>query len=375
MTFVFLIIVLAWLYGIFVIQAANQFSKTRIKDTPAADNPTRFSIIIPFRNEENNLPQLLHSLEHLEYNKNDFEIIFCNDHSTDSSCDIIEHWLPKFSGHAQLIHSQGQGKKPALKESINKAQHPWILTTDADCIVPMKWLYAFHNSVHNTHKLCITGLVSFQNNDTFIQRYQTYENAALVALSALAIESGKALSANGANFCFHRQTFLELGAYTDHEHIASGDDEFTLHAFAQKFPGSLGFMHYVDGCVSTLPQPRISDFVSQRVRWASKSRWVKQSKVIWIQSALVLFLLSLLITVGLGFFISHAWLAAIPLLIKCLADIYFLRAISPSFTYTYSPYAAVLISISQCFLIPTIALLSIRGNYEWKGRKSHFAKH
>ena len=44
-----------------------------------------FSIIVPFRNEAQNLPACIASLKKLDYPKELLEIIFVNDHSTDAS--------------------------------------------------------------------------------------------------------------------------------------------------------------------------------------------------------------------------------------------------------------------------------------------------
>ena len=32
-------------------------------------------------------------------------------------------------------------KKKAIETAIAQADNPWIITTDADCIVPPKWLF------------------------------------------------------------------------------------------------------------------------------------------------------------------------------------------------------------------------------------------
>ena len=50
---------------------------------------TRFSIIIPFRNEAENLPNLLKTIAELNYPSELFEIIFVNDASDDHSETII----------------------------------------------------------------------------------------------------------------------------------------------------------------------------------------------------------------------------------------------------------------------------------------------
>jgi len=56
---------------------------------------TKFSVIIPFRNEAENLPQLLTSIAKLTYPKSHFEVILVNDDSEDDSIAVIEKLLNK----------------------------------------------------------------------------------------------------------------------------------------------------------------------------------------------------------------------------------------------------------------------------------------
>ena len=73
----------------FVLQ--NDFKKV------ITEKRTCFSIIIPFRNEADNLPKLLDSIEKLNYSSNLFEIIFIDDDSTDNSYHIVQYFKEKYS--------------------------------------------------------------------------------------------------------------------------------------------------------------------------------------------------------------------------------------------------------------------------------------
>ena len=64
----------------------------RIKEFNETDSfvDTCFSIVIPFRNEAENLDKLLKSISQINYPKKKFEIILVNDDSDDSSVEIFE---------------------------------------------------------------------------------------------------------------------------------------------------------------------------------------------------------------------------------------------------------------------------------------------
>ena len=69
------------------------------------------SVVIPFRNEANNLEPLLFSLKSQLYSKANFDVVLVNDHSIDESVDIIKEFIennPEM--RLSLVHSQGFGK-------------------------------------------------------------------------------------------------------------------------------------------------------------------------------------------------------------------------------------------------------------------------
>ena len=66
----YLLLIAGFIYG---------FDKVKKFKLANLQSKTRFSVIIPFRNEAENLPQLLESIQSLKYPKHLFEVIFVND--------------------------------------------------------------------------------------------------------------------------------------------------------------------------------------------------------------------------------------------------------------------------------------------------------
>src|SRR6266498_2049396 len=104
-------------------------------DFTAADrrNETNISVIVPARNEEKNIAQLLKALEQQAYPKNLFEVIVVDDHSTDQTAEIVRQFP-----EARLLQLKDNDinsyKKKAIEKGIDAARNPFIVTTDADCI-------------------------------------------------------------------------------------------------------------------------------------------------------------------------------------------------------------------------------------------------
>ena len=144
---IYLAFFISLLYGFLILYLSKGID--RLKNTSIDHDSTvnSFSILIPFRNEELSLPILLKSVIALDYPTTQFEIILINDASSDSSESIVKHFKmehPKLN--MTLINNdivKGSPKKNAIKKGITMAAYDWIITTDADCIVPESWLRIF----------------------------------------------------------------------------------------------------------------------------------------------------------------------------------------------------------------------------------------
>ena len=79
-----LFVLLLFLYAALITQLAFGISKINKQKTIEISSPkTTFSIVVPFRNEAENLPLLLESLEKLKYPTELFEVILVDDESQD----------------------------------------------------------------------------------------------------------------------------------------------------------------------------------------------------------------------------------------------------------------------------------------------------
>ena len=95
----------------------------RIKETELEDivPKTRFSVVIPFRNESKHLNGLLKSILNLAYPRPHFEIIFVNDASEDNSVQLIEAHLRSSNIDFQIIDQKYKytyQKKEAITQAI-----------------------------------------------------------------------------------------------------------------------------------------------------------------------------------------------------------------------------------------------------------------
>src|SRR5690554_1483481 len=142
---IFSILIIAGLYFTCLIILLVGFMKIPVYHPNEKPSKTRFSLVVPFRNESENLLPLLRSILRLNYPSEMLEIIFVDDFSEDNSVEIIEKMRKEINFPVRSLQNKrtsASPKKDAISEAIKHAKNHWIATTDADCVLPRDWLYA-----------------------------------------------------------------------------------------------------------------------------------------------------------------------------------------------------------------------------------------
>ena len=113
---------LYFLFAISYVWLLNHFSRVWGKDQP--DQPVSFTdtnqctLLVPFRNEEENLDLLLPNLS--ASLPPDTNVIFIDDHSEDGGAAKVTLFIERSSRNKwRLIRSKGEGKKAALTSGIS----------------------------------------------------------------------------------------------------------------------------------------------------------------------------------------------------------------------------------------------------------------
>ena len=371
-TFLYLFLIGCFVYGF------DKVKSFYLENIPAK---TKFSIIIPFRNEAENLPDLLKSIELLQYPKHLFEIIFVDDDSDDNSVTILKHFINSrpldcAQGNMLIIKSERHSnspKKDALTTAIKKAKYDWIITTDADCILPKCWLGSFDEFIQKTNPKCIVAPVAYVKQKLFLHKFQLLDILSLQGATIGGFGINKPFLCNGANFAYQKALFKELNGFNGNTNIASGDDIFFLEKVLKSYPKQLDYLKCEQAIVTTISQPTWKHLLSQRIRWAAKTSAYNN----WFGklAGLIVLLMNALIIIGLllsvlSVFNYKIWLYT--LIIKLSID-FFLIYKSANFFNQKN----ILTSYFLCFLVYPffsvyVAFISVFSNYKWKGR--HFKK-
>lgn len=348
-----LVLIFAWLK-----MRNSKPAKVSLKDT-------KLTVIIPVRNEANNILKLLQDLDNQDYPYHNFEVIIANDGSTDDTEQIVLGFqdLAKYSLIILnlLNENETSPKKRAIKKSIEISSGELIITTDGDCRVAASWLTSIQQCFKSSEAKLISSPVTFTNENSFLNTAQIIEFASLIGSGACAMYLKKPNMCNGANIAYTRDVFDEVEGFMGNEHLASGDDEFLMHKIAKLYPEKVLFNLDKNAIVFTKSQPDLANFYQQRKRWASKWKYYNDWKV----SVLAIFIFA----VNLGVIISYFTFNLIDLLIKFSAEFIFLSLIVSFLGHRDKIKYIPIIQLFYPFYVVFFGLIAQGKGYHWKGRK------
>lgn len=361
------------IYFVIMILIIIGFRKVSIFSSENPIPTTRFSIIIPFRNEQENLLPLLKTIESLNYPKELYEVIFINDDSTDSSGEIIKKRIEENKTNFSLLQNQhfsSSPKKDAIELGVKHSKFKWILTSDADCALPEEWLYILDAFIKEKNPVMIAAPVFYQSNDSFLENFQQLDGLSLQAITIGGFGYGTPLLCNGANMAYTKDAFYKVDGFTGNNHIASGDDVFILEKMKKRFPNQVMFLKAKQAIVSTKPQINWESVINQRIRWASKTS--KQKNISSILLGISVFSINFLI-LAIPFLILFSpkhWMFYTGLFfLKILSD-YLVLNLTAKFFETKIKLKSLLPQIFvYAVVIVLVVLGSFKKTYYWNGRK------
>lgn len=374
---------LIFLSALFALYAACMFTLVigmkRIPEFIPAEKikpKTRFSVVVPFRDEAKNLPLLLQTIEKLNYPSEMFEIIFVDDDSTDNSKKYIEEVIKTTAFSIRIIQNKrtsNSPKKDAISEAIKNSNFEWIVTTDADCNLPKNRLKTFDTFIQKSNSVMVCGPVLYKSNGSFLEDFQQLDGLSLLAVTIGSFGLKNPLLCNGANLAYKKDAFFKVNGFSGNENIASGDDIFLLEKMKKVFPKQVKFIKSKEASVSTKPQENWKSIVNQRIRWASKTS--KQKNTVSMILGLLVFLVNfsiLTIPFFLIFDIKNWGYFLFLLFFKIMVDYAVVRQTAVIFNKKIAVRKFLLQPIIYSVITTIVVLKSFRGNYSWKGR--HFQK-
>ena len=374
-TFIIILFTTGYLWLIlFYLREWNKLPQFEVSDEI---NNQFISVIIPARDEEDNILKALDSILLQHYPKSMFEVIVVNDHSEDNTGKQVERIVDDritLINLADIPLNKGEVayKKRAIEEGIKVSKGSIIVTTDADCSHHPKWLKTISNAFKSKKANIVSGPVLFQYNNSIFQKFQALDFVGMIGITAASINVGMYNLANGANLAFRKSIFQQVGGYSGIDKKASGDDMLLIYKFSQIDAQKVLFLKSNEAMVYTQPAVNMSQFIQQRLRWTSKSFQYQDHRITLILAFvyLVNVLLVLSLLMGLGSFnVLYLGLLAGQFISMSIVDFVFLNTVSTFFERRNLLKAFL---PSQVMHVAYIVIIGLLGNvikYQWKGRK------
>ena len=367
--------VLTILYALLLVAYSYWFSKLIIFKPvhPAVNNePTHFTIVIPARNEAANIKACVDSILAQDYPLDFFEIIVVDDFSEDDTAFIVkaighDHPNVHLLSLADYFKSDEMNsfKKKAIEKAVSHAKGNWIVTTDADCIIPKHWLSLYNAYILKNNPVFVAAPVMFIKESGVLNEFQVLDFLALQGITAAAVGAGKHSMSNGANLAFEKSAFIAVGGYQGVDQIASGDDMFLMHKMKVTLSNRIGYLFHPGAIVLTKTMSNWKDFIMQRIRWSSKARYYDDNSIFWVLLLVYLYNLFLLVLLFAGAYIP----VLISLAIKTIFELIFLTPVSKFYQLTGELRYFPLFQPLHIVYTLVAGLFGQVKTYTWKGRR------
>lgn len=346
------------------------------------EDSVKISIIIPARNEAANIKACLDSICRQSYPAHLFEVLVIDDHSTDDTASIVKNYAAKNIRLISLQDALQNGiinsyKKKAIEIAISTATGQLMVTTDADCIVPEKWLQTIAEFFGETNAALMVMPVAFlpiKQSDGLGAKlssiFQSLDFMVLQGITGASVYKKAHSMCNGANLAYTKKVFEEVGGFKGIDHIASGDDMLLMHKIFSLHPEKVLFIKSPEVIVQTQPAPTLKAFISQRIRWASKADKYDDKRIFAVLLLVYFFNVWLMgLSIASFFLTSFVYFTLKLIVAKTLVELLFLFPVATFFSNSkllfYFPFA-------QPFHILYTVLagwLGKFGSYSWKGRE------
>jgi len=343
----------------------------RLEDAkePSAKNDFKVSLLIPFRNEIENLPSLVNEIKKLR--PSICEVILVDDHSEDGSRRFLENAFQDL-GNIKIFKNKSFGKKEAISLGVSIASGEIICCSDADCRFNENWIETITMPFQSASVQLVAGPVISSSATSFFSSFQQIEWGSILLVTNYFFTKSKPLMCSAANMAYRKSAFEEVNGYQGNLDQPSGDDEFLLKKIAGKFSeGSCVYVKKARALVYTESQKNWSALVQQRIRWASK--WRAHRSVMHAFSAIVSFLTQLVWLASLLLLfqgVSGMIVFLIVWIFKVLAEQNALAQPLKTYLIRQKQRNFIGTSFVHPLFVLTVGFATLRGKFSWKGRSN-----
>ncbi|RIB35630.1 MAG: hypothetical protein BXU00_00825 [Candidatus Nanoclepta minutus] len=238
-------------FNLLIFYASDDKKKKNMRDLP------KVSIIVPAYNEEKNIENTIKSLLSLDYPRDKLEIIVVDDGSKDRTYEVARKYE---SDVLKVYRKENGGKASALNYGIKRASGEFIVTMDADSVVPKdalkKMLEYFDEDV-----MIVVPAIQITKVNNFWEHLQVIEYSYNNFLRLIFDKLNSIYVAPGP-FSVFRRDFFERVGYFDEGNITE-DMEIAMRCQAYGYK----IRYCPEVVVKTKAPSSFRSLLKQRLRW------------------------------------------------------------------------------------------------------------
>jgi len=329
------------------------------------------SVAVPLRNEERNLGKTLEALAAQDY-PGEWEVICVDDRSDDATPRLLAEFAashPRFSVLTVPADAPEtpSPKKRALEKAFSAAKGEILMTIDADCLPPERWLRSMVSNFRAGIDI-VQGPKRILPGKGILSKVQALETLGFTLIEGAFFTLGKPMLASAPSLAYRRSVYDASGGLAALEGLVSGDDDMLVQRMSRHAAG-VAYNADPEAQVRTWPAETWREFFSQRARWASNGTRYESRLYVLMLAAIYLFFVFLAASVPLAAATGIPALL-LPLATKVAVDLLFLaigarKLRSLGLLRAYPPTLLV-----QVVVVLWAPLAGAFGWYRWKGKSA-----
>jgi cellulose synthase/poly-beta-1,6-N-acetylglucosamine synthase-like glycosyltransferase len=327
------------------------------------------SVVIPFRNELENLPDLIRSIR--ELSQTEVEILLIDDQSDDGSFEFLENNIAD-NPEIRILKSPGAGKKEAIEFGVKYSAGEIILSSDADCYFGSNWVSCMVAPFTDERVQLVAGPVLTLESDTVFQRFQRLDWASILVVTNYFFQKKNPVMCSAANMAYRKSTFLQVNGFEGNKSFLSGDDEFLLKKITSQYSEeSCVYLSQTEVLVMTKSMKSWPDLLNQRIRWAGK--WKAHQSLIHGLAALIPFLIQVIWILSVVFLVqieNGGYILILSWSLKIIIEKQVLGSVLIGYSFPSDWIDSIVAGLAHPIYVMAVGVGVLRGKFNWKGRNN-----
>lgn len=237
----FLVFGVLWLIRLLYLLLFTARIAFRNKENFIENTTNPISVLLTFRNEEENIKRLLPKL--MELPNENIELVAIDDFSQDNSLSLLGLYRQRYQ--KLKISSLSQETKYSEKLSQNialkSAQNDWVLFVPVSMVIPSgEWLSSFQSTLSG-HSDIIVGYSNVAQQKGWVNRLIRTENMLQFVKSVAYTMNGIGFVYSENNVAFKKEHYFKLGGYGQFVKEPYVNLELLINSFIKKKSTSFGF--------------------------------------------------------------------------------------------------------------------------------------